>query len=72
MTQNGREKLRAYGIAPPVKTACGPVDRSDRVPPMQQRQRLNESVNLAPPPAKHFTSARTAVSHSITLNAYDS
>jgi len=22
MTQNGREKLRAYGIAPPLKTAC--------------------------------------------------
>ena len=23
MTENGREKLRAYGIAPPVKTTCG-------------------------------------------------
>ena len=23
MTENGREKLRAYGIAPPVKTNCG-------------------------------------------------
>ena len=22
MTQNGREKLRAYGIAPPLKTSC--------------------------------------------------
>lgn len=27
MTENGRKKLRAYGIAPPVETACGkPVD----------------------------------------------
>lgn len=23
MTQSGREKLRAYGIAPPVRTSCG-------------------------------------------------
>jgi len=23
MSQNGRDKLRAYGIAPPVSTACG-------------------------------------------------
>ena len=23
MTENGREKLRAYGIAPPVNTTCG-------------------------------------------------
>lgn len=26
ITQSGREKLHAYGIAPPVKTACGQVD----------------------------------------------
>ena len=27
MTENGRQKLRAYGIAPPVSTACGkPMD----------------------------------------------
>ena len=23
MTQDGREKLQAYGIAPPVSTSCG-------------------------------------------------
>jgi ring-1,2-phenylacetyl-CoA epoxidase subunit PaaD len=26
MTQSGREKLRAYGIAPPVSTSCGKPD----------------------------------------------
>jgi len=26
MSQNGREKLREYGIAPPLNTACGQAD----------------------------------------------
>jgi ring-1,2-phenylacetyl-CoA epoxidase subunit PaaD len=56
MTPAGREKLEAYGIAPPVAPIASPIIRA-------------WSVSSALQPARRLTSATTATSRSITSSA---
>jgi metal-sulfur cluster biosynthetic enzyme len=79
MSDEAKEKLRAYGIAPPhqtrqdvsvVKFMRRPVADGGGLPAMRLHAHRSSPRSSAPRPARHCTNASTARSPSTTSNPY--
>ena len=72
ITPEGRDKLRAYGIAPPAKASNSIralFGKPNRMPEAAHQGKPNACPNSARPPARRFTVAKNAPSRSTISSA---